>query len=900
MPPTLLSAAFFARMLPSRDSSDHEPGLEPDDSRDPEKKDPSNSGSDKDQNFNIENDDRDDPDQDDLDDFDEHEDTVVPEGAEDGPMDRQGVPLTSTGTMSSSLSTSLLPSFLKCLLKLQELLFGSQQDQDVLPPSYRRIPIISGSLIPFSILLQIPGLTEHWYVRTSGNQIIQARKNSAILIVSLAISMLLAVVANIALIYRFLERRVKRSTIICILALTLHDILNIVTVLIFGIKHRFNDNFTYGEAFWMTICSTIISMITNFTLVWDLVKTPNFSAAGSGITPKQRALVIITIIFLTYLALGALITSLMMSLTFLDGLFLALVTTLTIGFGDIVPKTTGQRVVVCLYAVFGIVILGAGVRLTSGAILEGLEIGYRARLREYKRRRRERKHEREQARRWRAAVEKRLVERGLDVWTHYKPAPSPTLPNTRPTPIPIRRGTFVTQAMYLNTEALPPDVLESAAQEAGVLAENFIWRKFGRRARQQQHHHPQQPRGEEAERSGRVPLDFTWTIDDGGMHAEEQQRCLSWCGALWKRTYKALRLTNTGDDVPSAQQESSGKLTYRDMVNVLKRDERRSLYTKIGLACALFLTFWTIGSLIFCRTEGWAYGSAMYFCFITFTTIGYGDLAPGTALGRAIFVFWALFGVGAMTVLIAVLSDVFSSKYHSVTHKKTFDRAVRRYRQGQGQGMRNEAAESGDSSGRRLSQLMPALQANYARMSTSQLVQPECVSQPALTLAEAEARLRTQIEVLPGMILKEVHRLRDHTRYFLIANGHAGALGLPVDPRGNNVLTLPKGNEVPEEMKELLDDIAREDRLEERLKLEVWDDVHARNTLFVLSLEKGARSMVEAAELALKTLAERNQLLAAEERASEGVEEISDGNEPAGAEVEGSVSPLGGEGIAVI
>ncbi len=39
--------------------------------------------------------------------------------------------------------------------------------------------------------------------------------------------------------------------------------------------------------------------------------------------------------------------------------------------------------------------------------------------------------------------------------------------------------------------------------------------------------------------------------------------------------------------------------------------------------------------------------------FIAFTTIGYGDLAPETALGRAIFVFWALFGVGAMTVLIA-------------------------------------------------------------------------------------------------------------------------------------------------------------------------------------------------------------------------------------------------------
>ena len=241
MPPSLLSAAFLARMLPAWGSSDPEPSLEPD-SRDPEKNSPSGSASGQDQKFN---DDRDGH-QEDLDDFDEHEDTVVPQGVEDGPMDRQGVPLTYTGTMSSSLSTSVRPSFHKCLLllKVRELLFGCHQNREVLPPSYRRLPIISGSLIPFSILLQIPGLTDHWYIRTYGGQVVQTRKNSAILFVSLAISMLLVVSANIALIYRFLERRVKASTIICILTLTLHGELSllcfhIVHISVFRyIKHR--------------------------------------------------------------------------------------------------------------------------------------------------------------------------------------------------------------------------------------------------------------------------------------------------------------------------------------------------------------------------------------------------------------------------------------------------------------------------------------------------------------------------------------------------------------------------------------------------------------------------------------------------------------------------------------
>lgn len=48
--------------------------------------------------------------------------------------------------------------------------------------------------------------------------------------------------------------------------------------------------------------------------------------------------------------------------------------------------------------------------------------------------------------------------------------------------------------------------------------------------------------------------------------------------------------------------------------------------------------------------------------FIAFTTIGYGDFAPVTPAGRAIFIFWALLGVGAMTVLIAGTSfDFFFS-----------------------------------------------------------------------------------------------------------------------------------------------------------------------------------------------------------------------------------------------
>jgi potassium channel subfamily K, other eukaryote len=339
------------------------------------------------------------------------------------------------------------------------------------------------------------------------------------------------------------------------------------------------------------------------TLIWDFVRTPNFAKAGkwvlalyiqvmcsaspgSGITRKQRSLVIITMVFLTYIALGALISSLMMNLTFINGLFFTIVTTLTIGFGDIVPITAAQRFVVCFYAVFGIIILSAGIRVTSEAVLEGLQVGYRRRVQDYKRRRRARKRERELVRRWRAAIEERLTERGLEVWTADNPASSS---QHIVRPATLRRGaSFTPQTMYLNTEALPQDELKAAAREAGVPPDKFIGRKFGRRARQHRvthHHHDpdsQQPppsrqqQSKEGERPARVPLEFSWTIDDGGT----QEKTGRWGSEWWDRARQALRLANAGDDT-YPREDSNGGMTYQEMTKTLEREERRSLYVKV-------------------------------------------------------------------------------------------------------------------------------------------------------------------------------------------------------------------------------------------------------------------------------------------------------------------------------
>jgi potassium channel subfamily K, other eukaryote len=98
----------------------------------------------------------------------------------------------------------------------------SEKDIENYIPNYRITPIVSGIVIPFSILLEIPGLTDRWYIKTEGKDTVDTKPNPVILDVGLGFSIVCAVFASAALITRFLGHRVKLSTIVCVVFLTIH------------------------------------------------------------------------------------------------------------------------------------------------------------------------------------------------------------------------------------------------------------------------------------------------------------------------------------------------------------------------------------------------------------------------------------------------------------------------------------------------------------------------------------------------------------------------------------------------------------------------------------------------------------------------------------------------------
>lgn len=221
---------------------------------------------------------------------------------------------------------------------------------------------------------------------------------------------------------------------------------------------------------------------------------------GSGLTRRQRALVIIVIVLLVYIAFGALVNSLIMDLNFVDGLYFTVVTIETIGFGDIHPTNTAQRVFTCCYMAFGIINVGVAVAMTRETVLEGLDLGYRKRLRTLRLRRREAQRFRRWEVRWRRAVEWRLKESGQPLWISDRKYPEEDVRFVGLTSekdgtgeihwmkmwleslglkrsvgdkrIPHVRGH--PSGKHLNIDALSPQQLEAAALEAGVPLEMFL------------------------------------------------------------------------------------------------------------------------------------------------------------------------------------------------------------------------------------------------------------------------------------------------------------------------------------------------------------------------------------------------------------------------------------------
>ncbi|KAG0078663.1 hypothetical protein BGZ92_001367 [Podila epicladia] len=415
------------------------------------------------------------------------------------------------------------------------------------------------------------------------------------------VALAMAIICNICVLFRFLERHIWHSTILSLITATAQDFLSIGAIIPFCILYPPSKNYVYLEGFWTMIASMAFSLTATVLMSIDLHGTPHFRLQGSGVTHKQRILIAEAMTLCFYLAIGALIFIYIEDWSFLDSL---------------------QR---------------------------------KARR---EARRQERKEQRaraeEKRRRYLETVEKIRQMEGKEVQSSstYGPHYFTHLPHLR-IPTIFSRTPEITEAKKnrgsdstLANDVPPPDTIKQDAIE--VL-------------------HPEPPKSCEdpasetvltfdehappvtAHTSNSPDNDLTrfMTVDDRDSPKKK---------SLFRRL---IPFGHTKTEITIGAHHSLEK--QRELERQQAHEESMEEYgRRLRFSATMFLIFWFGGAVIFMLTESWTFFDSLYFCGISFATIGYGDFVPHTPTGRSIFIAYCLVGVVTLTSLASLMSEVLS------------------------------------------------------------------------------------------------------------------------------------------------------------------------------------------------------------------------------------------------
>jgi hypothetical protein len=89
-------------------------------------------------------------------------------------------------------------------------------------------------------------------------------------------------------------------------------------------------------------------------------------------------------------------------------------------------------------------------------------------------------------------------------------------------------------------------------------------------------------------------------------------------------------------------------LVRRIRVGVKNPEFRGLFYTSLIIVA--------VGGVFYHQVEGWSWLDSYYFTIITLTTVGYGDFAPQTDLGKLFTMLYVVLGLGIISSFILLLA----------------------------------------------------------------------------------------------------------------------------------------------------------------------------------------------------------------------------------------------------
>ena len=99
-------------------------------------------------------------------------------------------------------------------------------------------------------------------------------------------------------------------------------------------------------------------------------------------------------------------------------------------------------------------------------------------------------------------------------------------------------------------------------------------------------------------------------------------------------------------------------------------DEIQQVHVPISVSFALMVGYIAVGALLFSLVEDWEYLVASYFCFVTLSTIGFGDYVPGTSLDASasqqkmvLCALYLVFGLALLAMCFDLMQEEAKNKF---------------------------------------------------------------------------------------------------------------------------------------------------------------------------------------------------------------------------------------------
>lgn len=371
---------------------------------------------------------------------------------------------------------------------------------------------------------------------------------------------------------------------------------------------------TYSQGFWHAIIAAVLYLISSMLLMINMLGYfLGHYPQHFDLDDDQRTLILQTMMFFLWLAGGAGIFSKVCGFKYADALYFSDVTVLTIGFGDITANNDAGRGFVFPFAVIGIIFLGLMINsirkfatsMSKEKVIKAHQL-----------------HERERTFGRSVTSEKELRDRlGL----------------------PPRRDS---DARRVSTGVRKQSTVGTSKDRRTSLEQYGHFDYHGRTITFHEH-------------KSKAPAGGGGRGGAGRAHKPK---------APLSRDAK-MQMRAAGKDAHAKRQNRREKLIllkeekdrFEAMREIQSNTSRFKQYYALAMSVLAFGILWCVGAAIFMvaekRIQDLSYFEALYFCYVSLLTIGYGDFSPKSNAGKPFFIVWSLVAVPTMTILVSDMGD---------------------------------------------------------------------------------------------------------------------------------------------------------------------------------------------------------------------------------------------------